>query len=439
MDFSESLFPQHRTFAVYVHWPWCKAKCPYCDFNSHASEIHEDAYVDGLLKELSLWNEGRTIGGFKTPPFNATSRQVGSLFFGGGTPSLMSAEHVAKVIQACRTLGRFDEDTEVTIECNPTSFSELRHAREYLIQLKDAGVNRVSIGIQGLKQEWLSFLGRSHSVEEALGTLRHALDIFDNVNADVIYGLPDQSLDEWRNQLINLAEMGLSHISAYQLTIEANTRFYKDVKRGLWTPIHSDLEADFFDETRRVLGSMGYENYEISNFAKPGKACRHNSHVWRYGEYLGIGAGAHGRVVVTDGTPVATHVVRQPDGYLRRISDGADTLSGANPLSLPEAVQEAIFSGLRLSIGVDMEYLEKRFGEASCKEAVSYSEIDVLTLAGLLERTPQHLRLTDKGWPLLNSVLERILLPISSSPQGTHASSSPTDSEYKKPITVTIL
>lgn len=432
--------------AVYVHWPWCKAKCPYCDFNSHASEIHEDAYVEGLLREFGEWREGKVVGGLKTPPFTPQTRRIESVFFGGGTPSLMGAENFGRVLDACRELGVIDEATEITVECNPTSFDEMRDAADFFAKLKLAGVNRISIGVQGLKQEWLTFLGRTHRVEDALATLDAALGVFDNVNADVIYGLPNQKLEDWVEQLETLCQRGLTHISAYQLTIEPNTHFFKDVRMGRWEPISGDLEADFFEATRTVLLANGYENYEISNFAKPGRACRHNVHVWQYGEYVGIGAGAHGRVVTDDGTVVATQIAKQPEGYLRRMKDLADPVSVATPLNAPETVQEAIFSGLRLAAGVDVETLQKRFGSTAYAEAVSARETTLLTDAGLLERTPSHLRLTRSGWPLLNGVLQRILPPFThlttssaEVPPTTDTTDPTPTSGYNRNVTVTIL
>jgi oxygen-independent coproporphyrinogen-3 oxidase len=452
--------------ALYVHWPWCKAKCPYCDFNSHESTIQEEPYIEGLLKELSHWFNGRTLNGLSVPPFRPETHRITSIFFGGGTPSLMKPDSIRKVIDESRKIGIVDHVTEITVECNPTSFDDVKSAIRFFEDLKAAGVNRVSIGIQGLKAEWLRFLGRTHQVSDALQTLDAALSVFSNVNADVIYGLPDQTVDEWEELLEILIQHDLPHISAYQLTIEKNTRFFADVRRGAWVPISTDLEADFFEATRRILRQHGYVNYEISNFAKPGSVCQHNEHVWKYGEYLGIGAGAHGRVTSDNGTTLATQVTRQPDGYLRRMKGLGDELSIANPLSASEAVQEAIFSGLRLATGVDMEMLLKRFGAASCKEAISASEIAFLVDANFLEwaqvpsptpsssdgipthpsshenavseRHTEFLRLTEQGWPRLNSVLERILAPLSDSHKTTESGHVTSNSEYTSGLTVLI-
>lgn len=438
--------------AIYIHWPWCKAKCPYCDFNSHAGHIQEDVYVHSLLGELQSWHNGRAINGKVIEPFSPTRNRVESLFFGGGTPSLMQASHLGKVIEICRELGVMDDATEVTVECNPTSFDDARPAQAFFEDLKAVGVNRISVGIQGLKPEWLAFLGRTHRVEEALATLEAAQRVFSNVNADVIYGLPNQDVAAWLQQLKTLAGLGLSHISAYQLTIEPNTHFFRDVRKGVWTPISADLEADFFEATRDSLASYGYENYEISNFAKPGQACKHNTHVWKYGEYLGVGAGAHGRVCDEHGTVLATQVMRQPDGYLRRMNDLGNGLAATITLNSIESVQEAVFSGLRLKMGCDVETLLERFGVAAYKEGISAHETRVLTDAGLLEMADGHLRLTREGWPRLNGILKRILKPLVPSPglspsvepllstrdANSHDRTSPDSHEYSTTLSVVI-
>lgn len=425
-----------------MHWPWCKAKCPYCDFNSHAGVAQEEPYIEGLLKELDGWAQGVTLDGHEISPFGPGSHTLKSIFFGGGTPSLMSAKSIGRVIKKCADLGVLNTDTEVTVECNPTSFATPAEAERFFNALRDAGVNRVSIGIQGLKQEWLKFLGREHNVADALATLDAAQAVFKSVNADVIYGLPGQTLQDWQELLENLSARGLQHISAYQLTIEKNTRFHVDVKRGAWMPIDSDLEADFFDVTRAVLKAQGYENYEISNFAKPGFACRHNVHVWQYGEYIGIGAGAHGRVDSIDGTRIATHVIRQPEGYLRRIGTPLDVsfleVVQATCLTPAETAQEAVFSGLRLAAGCNTENIHKRISAPIYEEAISGRETVNLTTSGFLEQTEGYLRLTDTGWPRLNSVLSRLLTPLSAPKPPIQIKDTPTDNAYTRPINVVI-
>lgn len=327
-----------------------------------------------------------------------------SIYFGGGTPSLMQPESVARILQAATTLGEITPTTEITVECNPTS-----SPRPTLDALKMAGVNRVSIGVQGLRDDWLTFLGRAHTTRQAIETVEHALHLFDNVNADVIYGLPTQDLAAWQTQLTQLAHMGLSHISAYQLTIEPQTRFFTDVRRGLWQPVDSDVEATFFDLTRETLCQAGFENYETSNFAKPGFACRHNVHVWMYGSYIGIGAGAHGRPILAEGTRLATAVLRQPDAYLSAIATQNTPFATYFTLSATQQLQEAVFLGLRLQQGICLSSLIKRFGWTAYKEGIDGEAIRFLQHRGLLVEGDTSLRLTETGWPLLNGVLNQIL------------------------------
>jgi oxygen-independent coproporphyrinogen-3 oxidase len=382
--------------AIYIHWPWCLHKCPYCDFNSHASQPQEELYIEALLRDIHAWK-----------PQLPRNQDIASIFIGGGTPSLMKPASIERVLEACYSLGKPTHLTEITVECNPSSTSA-----EFLHDIRNIGVNRVSIGVQGLQPNWLKFLGRTHTVDEALHTLKAALDLFPAVNADVIYGLPDQSLTEWQNQLGSLCHMGLQHISAYQLTIEPNTRFFTDVKRGLWTPIQDDLEYAFFEKTTDILTKSGYTNYEISNFAKPGFACRHNLHVWQYGSYLGIGAGAHGRPLLQNGQRYATSVVRQPHTYLERFQAGLSPLAEDEPLTEMQQLQERLFLGLRLQEGIRIENLSKHTQNGLYEEALDVEGYEYVCSQGLLEERDGYLRLTKRGWPLLNGILKQILRPL---------------------------
>ncbi len=397
--------------AAYIHWPWCKAKCPYCDFNSHASLPREHDYLNAVLNEFRHFSEQGVISPSKNGLFRPTNSSLTSVFFGGGTPSLMAPKTLEKLINGLSEITPPEDDMEVTVECNPTSFASTAAAHQFFQDLKSCGVNRISIGIQGLKQEWLTFLGREHSVEDALATLDAAQSVFDNVNADVIYGLPGQELDDWNKLLIYLAERGLSHISAYQLTIEPNTAFYTAVKRGAWEPLNSDQEYDFFQETRSLLKRYNYSNYEISNFCKPGKECRHNLHIWRYGDYAGFGPGAHGRLHTSPCDVLATRILKHPDSYFRAAEDISSVLH-ITSLTPAESLQEVFFAGLRLAEGVDMETLLKHYTTAIYEGAIDTEEVAFLIQNGLLNRTRSHLHLTEAGWPLLNSILQRILRPL---------------------------
>lgn len=390
--------PEGERVALYVHWPWCKRKCPYCDFNSHAitgkSAENEgfERYIGALLRELDGYGEG--LKGLR----------VESVFVGGGTPSLMGGEGVTRLMDGLRDRLTLTPQTEVTVEINPTSASApLFHA------LKGAGVTRVSVGVQGLQQRWLDFLGREHDVGQALATLENALGIIGNVNADLIYGLPDQPLTEWVQQLTRFTGMGLPHLSCYQLTVEANTAFYGQVRRGEWTPMEGDGQADFFDTTRSILTGAGYENYEISNFARPGYACRHNVHVWHYRPYLGIGAGAHGRWRISAEKPLATEVSKHPFTYLERIERESGAFVRKDEVPPELAIQEALMLGLRLATGFDAQKQRVQYGEKAWISAVNQDVLDDLINHGLLWQKHGLLGLTPRGWPLLDSIAQRIL------------------------------
>ncbi len=410
-DFAVTAHTPPSPLAVYIHWPWCKAKCPYCDFNSHASQPREQDYLNAVLNEFSHFCEYGIASPLKTTHYRPTHNVISSVFFGGGTPSLMAPKTLEKLINGVRDIAPFTPETEVTVECNPTSFASPHEARSFFQDLKQSGVTRISIGLQGLKPEWLTFLGREHSVEDALATLDAAQSVFTNVNADVIYGLPGQNLDDWRKLLIYLAERDLSHLSAYQLTIEPNTAFYTQVKRGAWEPLNSDQEYDFFQETRSVLAIHSYTNYEISNFCKPGMECRHNLHIWRYGDYAGFGPGAHGRLHTSPCDVLATRVLKHPDSYFRA-ADDISQVSHITRLTPTETLQEAFFAGLRLAEGVHMEQLLKQTPASIYEAAINTDEVAFLVDKGLLKRTRSHLQLTETGWPLLNSILQRILRPL---------------------------
>ena len=380
-----------KNLAIYVHWPWCLAKCPYCDFNAHVAvgEIPRREYVGKVLEDLRYVRE---IAG---------QHSVSSVFFGGGTPSLMEAGMVNAILAEISHSFHVVEDAEITVECNPTSSSE-----NLFQNLKHVGVNRVSVGVQSLQPQLLEFLGRKHDVGQAIVTLDIAQNIIVNVNADLIFGLPNQTLDGWMGDLATVARMGLNHISCYQLTIEPQTHFFNAVKRGEWEPLNMDVQADFMAETAHFLGTQGLTNYEISNFSKPGFACRHNVHVWQYGDYAGVGAGAHGRLTLTDRTRVATQVTKHPRNYLKHTT--AQNRMKQTPLHLAEQWREAILSGLRLKGGIDVMNLELRLG-GKLLENVNGKPLAVLSQMGFLEHTCKRIEVTSAGWPLLDSVLGQLL------------------------------
>lgn len=378
------------SLALYVHWPWCLAKCPYCDFNAHVwKDIPAQAYLDAVVADMQAM---RSLGG---------PREIVSVFFGGGTPSLMGAENTSYLIDKINDIWGLPATAEVTVECNPTSSS-----RELFQGLKAAGVNRVSIGVQSTRADWLDFLGRKHDVGQALATLDAAQEIVGNVNADLIFGLPQQRLADWLAQLEQMSARGLSHISCYQLTIEPQTHFFGQVKRGEWAPLEGDIQADFMAETETLLGSHGYQTYEISNHARDNLVCRHNLHVWRYGDYAGVGAGAHGRLTLADGRRVATQVTKHPRNYLAHAAQGETTFR-TTELGAREVADEILLSGLRLNEGLPLERLTA-FSGIKPSHIVSEKAVAWLGAVGLLERTDGMLRLTNAGRRVMDSVLAEL-------------------------------
>ncbi len=397
---------------LYVHWPWCQSKCPYCDFNSHAlptgglSPATRENYVNKIIDEIAWWRTQI-----------APNRPISSVFFGGGTPSLMQPEELKLILSAAQTLGVWQAETEVTLECNPTSLTEdVGHT--YFQDIQSAGINRLSIGVQGLRDDWLAFLGRKHSASNALATLAAAQKVFERVNADVIYGLPQQSLIEWEALLVELAQMGLGHIAAYQLTVERHTVFWGQVQRKAWQPLDVDTQAEFFDLTRTVLHTYGYDNYEISNFSQPNNTCHHNLGVWRGEDYLGVGAGAHGRITLPHGVRMATTTRKMPEAYLASFCGHTDHFITWQETDFISLIQEALFTGLRLKEGVNLTRLQKIYPAASWGAAIAIDEFNYLQKQKYIQTyqiaNETYLQLTATGWSKLDGVLQYLLTPISS-------------------------
>ncbi len=395
---------------LYVHWPWCVKKCPYCDFNSHAlpsgglSVQQRNSYWQAVFADIAAWRD-------VLPP----SRPIASIFLGGGTPSLITPTELEQLFKELQTLGPWMDTTEITLECNPFSLAE-DYGRAYFNTMRALGVNRVSIGVQGLRDDWLQFLGRLHHAQGALAALDAAQKVFQRVNADVIYGLPGQALSEYVKLLETLASRGLSHIAAYQLTIERNTAFWGQVGRGEWTPVTCDVEADFFEATQSTLTALGYENYEISNFAKAGEACRHNLGVWRGEDYLGLGAGGHGRLTLAGGERLTTATRKVPTAYVEHAQGGWERFATLKRLNTAETLQEAIFTGLRLAEGVDIGTLQKThsdkaWGEALCLETLGHLEAQQL-LKRVVIGSQERMQLTSAGWSRLDLIQERLLRPL---------------------------
>ncbi|MFO6447300.1 radical SAM family heme chaperone HemW [Erythrobacter sp. NE805] len=327
--------------ALYIHWPFCARKCPYCDFNSHVRE--------GV--DVAAW-EAALIADMRAEAAVAGGEALTSIFFGGGTPSLMPPALVASLLAEAEALWGFAQGIEITLEANPSSVEAASFAG-----LAAAGVNRVSLGVQSLDDAELRFLGRLHGAEEALRALATAQEHFARVSFDMIYALPGHTPELWEARLARALGLGTGHLSLYQLTIEPGTRFASDVRRGRLVPLGDDAAAELFDVTQAMTGAAGLPAYETSNHARAGEESRHNLAYWRYQDYAGIGPGAHGR---RGGVATVRH--KKPENFLAAVAAQGDGIAEARALDAAEQAAEALLMGLRLTEGVDLAALSVRFG-----------------------------------------------------------------------------
>lgn len=373
--------------ALYIHWPFCLAKCPYCDFNSHVRERTDiGQWQAALLADMA--HEAALSGG----------RELTSIFFGGGTPSLMPPALVESLIAQASRHWRFAEDIEITLEANPSSVEAANFAA-----LAQAGINRVSLGLQALDDTSLRFLGRLHDASEGLAALAVAQRHFRRVSFDLIYARPDHTPESWEAELTRALAFGTGHLSLYQLTIEPGTRFATLVREGRFTPLDDDAAGTLFGLTRELTERAGLPAYEISNHARPGEESRHNLTYWRYGDYAGIGPGAHGR---RGGVATVRH--RKPENFLKAVDAQAHGLAEQRALGMAEQASEAMLMGLRLAEGVDVKALAARFGFAE-SDLVVPAKRAFYTGIGLLDNTGDRLAVTGKGMPLLDALLGELV------------------------------
>ena len=339
------------SLALYIHWPFCLAKCPYCDFNSHVRDaVPERRFAAALRSELA--HEAARLTG------SGGRRRLGSIFFGGGTPSLMQPDSVAALIEQARTLFDAVPDLEVTLEANPTSVEVAR-----LRGFREAGVNRVSLGVQALDDASLHRLGREHSAAQAIAALETARSLFPRISFDLIYARPQQTLAAWGRELDAALALVSDHLSLYQLTIEPGTRYEALHRQGLITLPADDDAAVLYEETAAVAAGHGLEPYEVSNYARPGAQSRHNLAYWRYQDYAGIGPGAHGRLTL-DGALFATRRHRAPEPWAERVERTGSGETSCIPLSGQDRAREMLLMGLRLSEGISAAAFETRTGTA---------------------------------------------------------------------------
>lgn len=371
------------SIALYVHWPFCVSKCPYCDFNSHVRQtIDQDRWREALLADLE--HEALLLPG----------RTLTSIFFGGGTPSLMEPSTVAALIESAQAHWSAAGDIEITLEANPNSVEAARFA-----DLAAAGVNRLSLGLQSFDDESLEFLGRAHSASEGLEALETAQKHFPRVSFDLIYALPGDTEVSWSKSLGRALALGTTHLSLYQLTIEPGTRFATMAARHEFEMLDADCSAALYELTDSMAASAGRPAYEISNYAAPEARSRHNLTYWRYGDYSGVGPGAHGRRL---GTRTVRH--RKPENFLSALERNGHGIVEEAALSPREAADEALVMGLRLSEGVDVEALSERFAVP----LVDFAKVDRLVASGHLARSGSRVSPTPAG----RLVLDRILAEI---------------------------
>jgi putative oxygen-independent coproporphyrinogen III oxidase len=373
-------------FGIYIHWPFCRSKCPYCDFNSHVRHGLTDQrrFVRAFTAEIAA-TAARTPG-----------RTVSSVFFGGGTPSLMEPQTVAAILDAIATHWHVSHVVEVTLEANPTSVEARRFAG-----YRAAGVNRVSLGVQALDDAALSALGRTHTAREALDAVAIARRIFERYSFDLIYARPGQTLAEWRAELVSAISQAAEHLSLYQLTIEPGTPFAALNAAGKLTIPDADHARNLYDVTQEACAAAGLPAYEVSNHARPGAECRHNLVYWRCHEYAGIGPGAHGRLEMRGGVRHATATERQPEAWLALVEQRGHGLVTDEPLSRVEAASEYLLMGLRLAEGIDLNRFQGLAGRP-----LAAGQIAHLAQHGLIE-TPGagRLRVTAAGFPVLDAVV----------------------------------
>jgi putative oxygen-independent coproporphyrinogen III oxidase len=378
--------------ALYVHWPFCLAKCPYCDFNSHVRErIDQTRFAHVLRRELAT--EAARLG----------RRRLTSVFFGGGTPSLMDPSTVAALLDDATKSFDPAEDLEITLEANPTSIEAGR-----LADYRAAGVNRISIGIQSLDETALRTLGRQHSAAEAIAALTLARKLFSRVSFDLIYARPAQDLAGWRTELRAALAIAADHLSLYQLTIEPATQFDALFRQGKIVLPDEVTAAALYDMTEDECSHAGLQAYEISNYARPGEQSRHNLAYWRYLDYAGIGPGAHGRVTV-GGSLHATRRHRAPEVWADRVERSGDGLTSDEPVPAEERAREALLMGLRLAEGIDIARFTDRTGQ-TVGASVDGGVLAQCIAAGYLVKTPERLSATREGRIRLDSLLSALVL-----------------------------
>jgi len=375
--------------AIYVHWPFCLAKCPYCDFNSHVREkIDQAKWHEAYLKEIDYFFS--IIG----------KRKTTSIFFGGGTPSLMPAETTEAIIERINKYWPVNDATEITLEANPTSI-EAKKFQDF----KLAGINRISVGVQALNDKDLKFLGRKHNAREAMAAIDTARNIFNRFSFDLIYARPSQTLKDWQAELKKAITMANGHLSLYQLTIEKGTPFFSAFKKNEFFLPDEELAAYLYEATDEIMEKAGMPAYEISNYARPGEESRHNLTYWQYGEYVGIGPGAHGRLKIKDSRQ-ATMTIHNPENWLENIEENGHAVQSNEKILGEDLVNELLIMGLRIRGGISRQ----NFQDVLNKHPEDIlNNIPALKKSGFIILDNKSLRVTKKGRIVLGSVISELV------------------------------
>lgn len=376
-----------NNLALYVHWPFCKSKCPYCDFNSHVrDQIDLLAWSEAYLTEIEYFEP------------QIAEKTITSIFFGGGTPSLMPASIVRAIIDKASKVGNLADNIEITLEANPTSV-EASKFKEF----KNAGINRVSLGIQSLNPDDLKFLGREHSKEEALKAIELAANNFDRYSFDLIYFRPNQTVKSWEEELKEALKYTKDHLSVYQLTVEKGTPFYSLYKNKGFSLPNEEVAYELYTITQDILNQQGLPAYEVSNHAKIGAECQHNLAYWRYEDYLGIGPGAHSRL-----KGEAVMMIHNPENWLKSIKINSHGIQQRASLSEEEKLEELLLMGLRLTEGINLRTLEKRFNKPYT-QLLPMMKLNQLTDLEFIEIMDNQLKATSKGMLVLNKIIEQLI------------------------------
>jgi len=376
---------------LYIHYPFCLSKCPYCDFNSHTkNNIEQQRFLDGYLKEMQFFAD--KIG----------KRRIKTIFFGGGTPSLMSPYFLEQIIAKIDNLWQITDDCEITLEANPTSFEA-----EKFQDFKNIAINRISLGIQSLNDPDLQFLGRNHTAKEAMEVIKTTAKIFDNFSFDLIYSLPEQKLTNWQEELQKALDFNTKHLSLYQLTIEKGTKFYQQYQKGDFFMPKDDLSAKFYEKTGQIMAKNDYIDYEISNYAKKNYESQHNLAYWQSKEYLGIGAGAHSRIKI-DNVRNSIQMLSLPEKWLEKVEKTGYGIQKQEKINREEFFEEFLLMGLRLKEGIKNDDFLTNFGK-NIGDLIKIAKLQPLIDQNLLLCDKNQLKITKKGRLLTNRIIFEII------------------------------